>query len=125
MISLGENCKHSGLIPLKSLGVLPLISMGTLPRPYNGHSHLSAGVDVVPFALWTPGNGVTPVQQALSSRCREQIARRYHSGPEQPHKGFWPALEPRGNSVLHDENSKATKQSTDWCSQVLWSIAQS
>lgn len=83
------------------------------------------GVDVVPFALWTPGNGVTPVQQALSSCCREQIACRYHSGPEQPRKGFWPVLEPRGNSVLHDENSKATKQSTDWCSQVLWSIAQS
>lgn len=50
MISLGENYKHSGLIPLKSLGVLPFISMGALPGPYNGCSHLSAGVDAVPFA---------------------------------------------------------------------------
>lgn len=51
MISLGENYKHSGLIPLKSLGVLPFISMGALPSPYNGCSHLSAGIDAVPFAL--------------------------------------------------------------------------
>lgn len=51
MISLGENYKHSGLIPLKSLGVLPFISMGALPSPYNGRSHLSAGIDAVPFAL--------------------------------------------------------------------------
>lgn len=50
MISLGENYKHSGLIPLKSLGVLPFISMGALPSPYNGCSHLSAGVDAVSFA---------------------------------------------------------------------------
>jgi len=51
MISLGENYKHSGLIPLKSLGVLPFISMGALPSPHNGCSHLSEGVDVVAFAL--------------------------------------------------------------------------
>lgn len=71
MISLGENCKHSGLIPLKSLGVLPFISMGVLPRPYNGCSHLSAGVDVVPSASQTPGNRVTPapVQQARKCPC--------------------------------------------------------
>lgn len=50
MISLGENYKHSGLIPLKSLGVLPFSSMGALPSPHNGRSHLSAGVDAVPFA---------------------------------------------------------------------------
>lgn len=74
---------------------------------------LHAGVDVVPFALWTPGNGVTPVQQALSSSFREQMACRYHPSPEQPHKGFWPGLEPMSNSVLRDENPKATKQSTD------------
>lgn len=51
MISLGENYKHSGLIPLKSLGVLPFISMGALPSPYNGRSHLSAGIDAAPSAL--------------------------------------------------------------------------
>lgn len=50
MISLGENYKHSGLIPLKPLGVLPFISMGALPSPHNGCSHLSAGIDAVPFA---------------------------------------------------------------------------
>lgn len=71
MISLGENCKHSGLIPLKSLGVLPFISMGVLPRPYNGCSHLSAGVDVVPSASQTPGNRDTPApaQQARECPC--------------------------------------------------------
>lgn len=57
MISLGENYKHSGLIPLKSLGVLPFISMGALPSPYNGCSHLSAGIDAVLFALAATPHG--------------------------------------------------------------------
>lgn len=67
MISLGENYKHSALIPLKSLGVLPFISMGVLPSPYNGRSHLSAGIGAapLPWQLWDtqiPGKEV-PVGQ--------------------------------------------------------------
>lgn len=92
MISLGENYKHSGLIPLKSLGVLPFISMGALPSPYNGCSHLSAGVDAVPFAsaavlltdTWEMGSRSCGASTGVSP----SLSRKW-AGAEVGHSDTW------------------------------------